>query len=321
MILDLPLTELWKYAAPPTEPPDFDEFWRRTLAEAEAHPLDARFQHVDDAIYKLVDVYDVTFNGWGGQPVKGWFIEPAATTQRLPCIVSFVGYGGGRGFPVDHLAPAVAGLAHFVMDTRGQGSGWSPGETPDNAGSGPHYPGFMTQGIESPDTYYYRRVLTDGVRAVQAALAHAHVDAARLAVAGGSQGGGIAIAVAGLAPERVKVLAADVPFLCHYRRAAEITDTLPYAEIARYLKCHRQRVEQVFATLAYFDGVNFAPRITARCLFSTALMDMTCPPSTVFAAYNRIQAEKEMRVYSFNEHEGGGSLQMIERLRLAAARL
>lgn len=321
MLLDLPLSELWRYAAPPTEPQDFDEFWHRTLAEAEAYPLEARFQGIDDAVYKLVDVYDVTFNGWGGQPVKGWFIEPAGTTRRLPCIVSYVGYGGGRGLPVDHLAPAVAGLAHLVMDTRGQGSSWSPGDTADNIGSGPHYPGFLTQGIESPDAYYYRRVFTDGVRAVQAAATHAHVDAARLAVAGGSQGGGIAIAVAALVPERIKVLAADVPFLCHYRRAAEITDTLPYAEIARYLKCHRQRVEQVFATLAYFDGVNFAPRITARCLFSTALMDMTCPPSTVFAAYNRIRAEKEMRVYSFNEHEGGGSLQMIERLRLAAAHL
>lgn len=321
MLLDLPLEELKTYQAPPTEPVDFDDFWRATLAEAHRYPLDARFARVMDPVYQLVDVYDVTFSGWGGQAVKGWLIEPAGTTARRACIITFAGYGGGRSLPVDHVLPAVAGFVHFVMDTRGQGSGWSPGDTPDNAASGPHYPGFMTQGVESPGTYYYRRVFLDAVRSIAAARAYPHVDPDRVAVMGGSQGGGIALAAAALAPEQVKLLAADVPFLCHYRRAAEITDSLPYAEIARYLKCHRGRVGQVFETLAYFDGVNFAPRIRARTLFSVALMDTTCPPSTVFAAYNRIGAEKEIHVYEFNEHEGGGPFQTAERLRFAARHL
>jgi cephalosporin-C deacetylase len=320
-LLDLPLSELRTYEPPSTEPPDFDDFWQHTLAELDAHPLDPHFERLSEPIYKLVDVYDVTFTGWGGQPIRGWLVEPAGTTGRLPCVVTFLGYGGGRSFAVDHLAPAAAGLAHFVMDTRGQGSGWAPGDTPDPAGSGPHYPGFVTQGIESPGTYYYRRVFADAVRALQAAQAHAHVDPARLAVAGGSQGGGIALAAAALAPQHVKLLTVDVPFLCHFRRAAEITDKPPYTEIVAYLKCHRGQGERVFRTLAYFDGVNFAPRIRARCLFSVALMDMTCPPSTVFAAYNRIAAEKEIRIYDFNEHEGGGPFQIVERLRFLAAHL
>ena len=318
MLFDFPLSELKTYQAPPTEPADFDAFWRQTLAEAEAQPLAPRFARVDEPIYRLVDVFDVTFNGWGGQPVKGWLLAPAGAAQRLPCIVSYIGYGGGRSLPVDHFAPVMAGLAHFVMDTRGQGSNWSPGDTPDNAGGGPHYPGFMTLGIEDPKTYYYRRVFTDAARAVQAAAAHERVDPARIAVMGGSQGGGIAIAAAALAGQQVKLLAADVPFLCHFRRAAEISDKMPYGEIAAYLKCHRARVAQVFATLAYFDGVNFAPRISARSLVSVAVMDMVCPPSSVFAAYNRIRAPKDMRIYDFNEHEGGGAFQVIERLRFAA---
>lgn len=321
MLFDLPLSELRTYQAPPTEPPDFDAFWQRTLAEAAAHPLEPRFERLADPVYDLVEVYDVTFRGWGGQPVKAWLLAPAAAAGPRPCLVTFVGYGGGRGLPVDHLAPAVAGFVHLVMDTRGQGSSWAPGDTPDEAGSGPQYPGFMTRGIESPETYYYRRVFTDAVRAVAAARAHPSVDAARLAVGGGSQGGGIALAAAALAPGQVRLLAADVPFLCHFRRATELTDKLPYAEIAAYLKCHRGRSERVFATLAYFDGVNFAPRIRARTLFSVALMDTTCPPSTVFAAYNRIRAVRDIRVYDFNEHEGGGSFQAVERLRFAAAHL
>ncbi len=315
-LFDLPLSELRTYQAPPCKPADFDVFWQRTLTEARAHDLAPHFEPVTEAVYRLASVYDVTFRGWGGHPIKGWLLVPTGTTQRLPTVISYVGYGGGRGLPIDHLAPVAAGFAHFVMDTRGQGSVWSPGDTPDPAGSGPHHPGFMTHGVESPDTYYYRRVFTDAVRAIEAACTHPHVDPQRLLVAGGSQGGGIAIAAAALTPQ-VKLLAADVPFLCHIRRGSELTDRMPYAEIAAYLKCHRQRAGTVFTTLAYFDGVNFAPRIRARTLFSVGLMDMVCPPSTVFAAYNRIAAEKDIRVYDYNEHEGGGALQLLERLRWA----
>ncbi len=316
-LIDLPRAELETYRPNVPEPADFDAFWQRTLAEAAAHPLDARFEPVADAIYRGVDVCDVTFRGWGGNPIRAWLILPADTPGPLPGLVTYVGYGGGRGLPVDHLAPAVAGFAHFVMDTRGQGATWSPGDTPDPVGGGPQHPGFLTRGIESPDTYYYRRVFTDAVRALEAAAAHPQVDPSRLGVMGSSQGGGIALAAAALAADRVRLLAADVPFLCHFRRALEVADTLPYVELTRYLACHRTRVEDLFRTLAYFDGVHFAPRVRARTLFSVALMDQTCPPSTVYAAYNRIRAPKAIRVYEYNNHEGGGSYQLIERLRFA----
>jgi len=321
MIVDLPLSELQAYEAPSTGPADFDAFWEQTLAEARSHPLDARFERIEAPMYQLVDVDDVTFNGWGGQPVKGWLIRPRDAKGELPCLITYIGYGGGRSLPVDHVAPAVAGFAHFVMDTRGQGSAGAPGDTADDAGAGPHYPGFMTRGIESREAYYYRRVFTDAVRATEAAASHENIDGSRVGVVGTSQGGGIAIAAAGLAPDRVKLLAADVPFLCHYRRATEISDRMPYGEITAYLKCHRNRIESVFRTLAYFDGVNFAPRIKARSLFSVGLMDLVCPPSTVFAAYNRVPVDKDIRIYEFNEHEGGGTFQMLERLRFAAEHL
>lgn len=314
---DFPLDQLVTYRPAEQAPADFDAFWTRTLAESDAFPVDATFVRVEDPSYVLVDVYDVTYRGYGGQPVKGWFIEPAGNTARLPTLVTFIGYGGGRGLPVDHLIPAVAGFAHFVMDTRGQGSTWGPGDTPDEAGSGPQTPGFMTRGIGSPDTYYYRRVFTDAVRAIAAAASHAHVDAARIGLTGGSQGGGIAIAAAGLAKDRVKILMPDVPFLCHFRRAVPMLDTAPYNEISTYCKVHRGSSARVFATLAYFDGMFFSERVTARSLYSVGLMDNICPPSTVYAAYNRVTAPKEMRVWDYNNHEGGGPFQLIERLRFA----
>jgi cephalosporin-C deacetylase len=106
-----------------------------------------------------------------------------------------------------------------------------------------------------------------------------------------------------------------VPFLCHYRRATQITDNDPYAEIVRYCKIHCDQVDQVFRTLSYFDGVNFATRARAPAFFSTSLMDNTCPPSTVFAAYNYYGGQKQIKVYEFNQHDGGGIHQVVANLK------
>ena len=333
MLFDLPLAELRAYTPPREEPADFDAFWARTLTEVRSHPIAAKFEPIDAGL-SSIDVSDVTFAGFGGQPIKGWLMlprdragSPFARSTGLPCVVEYIGYGGGRGSPLDWLLPASAGYAHLVMDTRGQGSTWRSGDTPDiepavdtdgivQAGQ---FPGFMTRGILDPDTYYYRRLISDAVRAVEAARAHPAIDPERIAVTGGSQGGGLTVAVAGLDPDLMLAMP-DVPFMCHWRRAFEITDGDPYHEIVRFCKIHRDRVGMVFGTLPYFDGVNFAARANAPALFSTALMDTTCPPSTVFAAYNHYAGPKTIEVYPFNGHEGGETRQWELKLqRLAEA--
>lgn len=316
---DLPLEQLQTYAPPRTEPADFDDFWRTTLAETRAYPLEATFEAVDYGL-AMVETFDVTFSGYGGQPIKGWFLLPRHRSGPLPCVVEYLGYGGGRGFPINWLVWPSAGFAQLVMDTRGQGSVWQNGDTPDLQpdGANPHHPGFMTQGVLSPRTYYYRRVFSDAVRAVEAARSHGAIDPHRVAVTGGSQGGGISLAVAGLEPAIAACLP-DVPFLCHYRRATEIVDSYPYQEIARYCMAHRDKLETVFNTLAYFDGVNFAARAKARALFSVGLMDEVCPPSTVYAAYNHYAGLKDLRLYTYNHHEGGGNYQTVEKVKYLRA--
>jgi len=311
---DLPLEELERYLPERYEEEDFYSFWKDTISESQRYPLDPVFEKVDYYL-KNVDTFDVTFSGYMGQRIKGWLLLPKIRAGRLPCIVEFIGYGGGRSFPFDWLIWSSAGYAHLVMDTRGQGSSWMKGDTPDYEDvSGPQYPGFMTRGIIDPKTYYYRRVFTDAVRAVETAASFPEIDTNRIAVTGGSQGGGIALAVSGLSP-LVSALMADVPFLCHYRRATEITDSHPYAEISLYCKTHRDKVDTVFRTLSYFDGVNFAARAKSSGIFSVGLMDTICPPSTVFAAYNHYRGEKEIRIYRYNNHEGGGSYHTLEKLR------
>jgi cephalosporin-C deacetylase len=315
---DMSLAELQAYQPLRSEPADFDAFWQNTLEEARRYPLNARFEQVDYGL-RLFDTYDVTFAGYGGQPVKAWFIVPAGQQDSLPCVVEYIGYGGGRGFPHEWLVWPSMGYAFMVMDTRGQGSVWRPGDTADLPdGANPFVPGFMTQGVLDPKTYYYRRVFTDAVRAIEAARSHRAVDAARVAVTGGSQGGAITVAASGLVPDLAAALP-DVPFLCHFRRAIGLTENQPYAEVVRYLSIHRDHEETVFNTLDYFDGVNFAARSQVRALYSTAMMDQTCPPSTVFAAYNHLKAPKDIKVYHFNEHEGGSAHHVLEKIRYLRA--
>ncbi|KRA46199.1 acetylxylan esterase [Devosia sp. Root635] len=305
---DLIQPELGAYRSSVQMPGDFSSFWEATLAEARAIGGDVSMVKADTTL-KAVDAFDVTFPGFGGHKIKGWLVLPAQRTGRLPLVVQYLGYGGGRGFPHEQLHWAASGYAYFRMDTRGQGSGWSMGATSDPVGTTPSIPGMMTKGILDRNDYYYRRVFTDAVRAVDMLVAQDFVDAGRIAVCGGSQGGGISLAVAGIDP-RVKAVMTDVPFLCDYPRAVQKAGRDPYLEIVRFLAQHRDKKAKVFEVLNYFDGVNFGRQAKAAALFSVAVMDETCPPSTVYGAYNAYAGtDKSIEEYEFNNHEGGQAFQ------------
>src|SRR4051794_2582940 len=163
---DLPWERLQEYRPERAEPSDFDSFWQDTLSAARAAARPATFTPVETPL-QLVACWDVTFSGFGGQPVKAWYVTPRSLSEPLRGVVEFLGYGGGRGFPTDWLLWPTAGCALLVMDTRGQGSAWMKGDTSDVETAGnPQFPGFMTRGVLDPATYYYRRVMTDAARAI-----------------------------------------------------------------------------------------------------------------------------------------------------------
>jgi len=316
---DLIQPELGAYRSNVQLPGDFAAFWETTIAEARAIGGPVSIVPAETTL-RAVEAFDVTFPGFGGHPIKGWLVLPANRSGRLPLVVQYVGYGGGRGFPHEQLHWAASGYAYFRMDTRGQGSGWSMGATADPVGTTPSIPGMMTKGILDKNEYYYRRVFTDAVRAVDMLVAQDFVDADRIAVCGGSQGGGICLAVAGI-DGRIRAAMPDVPFLCDYPRAVQKAVRDPYLEIVRFLAQHRDKKANVFETLNYFDGVNFARQAKAAALFSVAGMDEICPPSTVYGAYNAYAGtDKSIEEYEFNNHEGGQAFQDRAQMAWLASR-
>src|SRR6202042_712471 len=197
---------------------------------------------------RTAGVFAVRFPGYGGEPVRGWLLVPREFAPNPVMVVQFIGYGGGRGTPFDWLRWSCAGYPHLVMDTRGQGGGWAGADTPDLSDAGaPAAKGFMTRGIADPHGYYYTRLFIDAARATDAARRHPAAAGLPLITTGGSQGGGLTIAAAHLGDDVAAALP-DVPFLAHFRRAVDVTNSHPYEELAEYCRVHSDRVDQVFTT-------------------------------------------------------------------------
>jgi cephalosporin-C deacetylase len=294
--IDMPLEQMRQYKPSLYREADFETFWNATLAAAVKQPLNAEL-----IPYSLpargVQSYAVRFDGFEGGRLAGWYLRPEKN-GRFPGVCVYHGYSGRGTRPLDLVHLAAQGMCVLSMDCRGQN-----GQSQDAAvaAEGQHS-GWMTKGIRSPKTYYYRYVYSDAVRALELLAAREEVDAERLAITGASQGGGLALAVSALSQRPILSLP-DIPFLCDYRRAISITPAGPYPEIPGFCKSFPQLYEQVIRTLGYCDNLNLAPWIKCRTVISNCLWDDICPPSTIFAAYNHITAEKRMEIYPFHKHE------------------
>ncbi|WP_051197071.1 acetylxylan esterase [Jonesia quinghaiensis] len=273
-----------------------------------------------EGLTDTVSIDDVTFTGAHGDPIRAWFTRPTNSPTR-GVVVEYLGYGRGRGKPFERLWWAAAGFAHLLMDTRGQGSQYGTGgETPDPHGSGPHVPGFLTKGINSPHDLYYVRLILDGVAAVSAAEKLSGHQRDRVFLSGNSQGGGIALAVAGLLPGLGGVTA-NVPLLCDIERSVETASDGPYLEARTYAATHRERVDALFDCLAHVDVVNIVPRSTTPALVSYGLADTLCPVGGVRRMLDAYGSDSSHRVpvevveYRFNGHDGGDATQLDRQLR------
>jgi cephalosporin-C deacetylase len=216
----------------------------------------------------------------------------------------FHGYSGAAGDWTSKLAYVAQGFTVAALDCRGQG-----GRSEDVGGTtGNTLNGHIIRGLDdAPDKLLFRNIFLDCAQLAGIVMDMPSVDPRRVGATGGSQGGGLTLACAALEP-RIARAAPVFPFLCDYQRVWEMDLAKgAYEELRQYFRLFdplHEREAEVFTRLGYIDCQHLAPRIKARIQFYVGLMDTICPPSSQFAAYNKIRSKKELVVYPDYGHEG-----------------
>lgn len=300
----MPLEKLLQYTGRNPRPADFDTYWERGLAEIES--LDPQVELIPHALdAPFAECFDMSFTGVGGARVYAKLLRPKHVAAPHPAVVMFHGYSGSSGDWADKLNYVARGFTVAALDCRGQA-----GKSEDVGGvQGNTLRGHIIRGVSDPDPdkLYFRSVFLDTAQLARIVMAMPEVDPARVGALGGSQGGGLTLACAALTPT-LKLAAATYPFLCDYQRVWEMDLAKDaYDELRTYFRNFDPRHEReadIFTRLGYIDCQHLAPRIRARVLMPIGLMDTVCPPSTQFAAYNRIPSEKQYLLYPDFGHEG-----------------
>lgn len=300
-VFDFPLDQLKSYQGSTPRPADFDSYWTRALAEVDRASLEVQLDPVDLGD-PHVEAFHLWFTGVGGARIHAKYLRPAILEKDSPAIVEYHGYSGSSGDFSDKIRWVNLGFSVFSLDCRGQGGlSQDVGFPVLNS-----LKGHIIRGIETPESFMYRSIFLDCVQLIRIAMVQKGVDGTRIGVTGGSQGGALSVAAAALEP-RVKRCASCFPFLSDYRRVWDLNCSGAYEEIKDWFRRFdplHQRETEVFTRLGYIDIQNLAPRIQGQVLMSVGLVDQTCPPSTVYATYNKILTPKEMMVYPDYGHEG-----------------
>ncbi len=301
--IDLPLEQLRAYPGTNPHPADFDAFWARALSEMNA--VDPKVALVPSAFQSPVaECFDLYFTGVGGARIHAKYLKPKIAPDRAPAVLMFHGYTESAGDWQGKLGYAASGFHVAALDCRGQG-----GESEDVGGvRGNTQHGHIIRGLEDgPDKLLFRQIFLDTAQLAKIVMDLPGVDPDRVGTMGGSQGGGLTLACAGLVP-RIARVAPVFPFLSDYQRVWEMDLAKEaYQDIRDYFRHFdplHEREQLLFTTLGYIDVSYLAARIRGQVLMATGLMDDICPPSTQFAAYNRITAPKRMLLYPDFGHEG-----------------
>ncbi len=302
-LIDMPLSKLKEYQGITPRPADFDEFWDKSVAEMRAIDPKPEFKKRESGS-KIADCFDLTFTSTKGARIYAKFACPKNITGKCPAVMIFHGLGGFSDPWHVIIAYVSQGYCVASLDCRGQGGfsediGNRIGTTQTNQ---------IVRGLDGdPNDLYYRDVFLDTAMLARVMMEQDCVDATRMGVLGGSQGGALSIACAALVPE-IKLCAPYYPYLSDYKRVWEMDlDRGAYDGLRYYFRNfdpQHEREDEIFEKLGYIDIQNLAPRIKAKVLMATGLMDTVCPPSTQFAAFNKITSEKEVLIFPDYGHEG-----------------
>jgi len=302
LMFDMPLEELKTYQGQNPRPADFDAFWERGLAEMQA--LDPQVE-LSPASFKVpfAQCFNLYFTGVGSARIHAKFLRPREAPAPHPAVLMFHGYSGSSGDWSEKLAYVALGYTVAALDCRGQG-----GLSEDKGGVvGNTLHGHIIRGLDDlPEKMLFRQIFLDTAQLAKIVMEMPEVDENRVGVTGGSQGGGLTLACAALEP-RIKRVAPLFPFLCDYQRVWDIDlDVDAYAELRQYFRRFdplHEREEATFTRLGYIDVQHLCPRIRGEVLMAVGLIDQICPPSTQFAAYNKIKTKKSLAIYPDFGHE------------------
>ncbi|MDR1191134.1 MAG: acetylxylan esterase [Verrucomicrobiales bacterium] len=302
-IIDMPLEELHQYQGRNPRPADHDAYWARALAELDATPPAPVFAPSHELRAANAECFDLWFTGVRGARIHAKFIRPKRRAGKCPAVLQFHGYTCNAGDWLEKLAYVSEGYVYAALDCRGQG-----GSSEDLGGvKGNTFRGHIIRGLDDqPDNLLFRHIFLDCAQLARIILALPEVDADKVMAFGGSQGGALTVACAALEP-RIRRAAPVYPFLSDYLRVWEMDLAKDaYQEIADYFRWfdpRHERKEEIFRTLGYIDIQHLAPRIKADVLMFTGLMDTVCPPSSQFAAYNKMTCPKRVLIYPDFRHE------------------
>lgn len=304
-LIDKPLSELKRYRGINPRPANFEAYWSTALQELDSTPPQPKLERNETINPSFAECFDLWFTGVGGARIYAKYLRPKIKKGRHPAVLQFHGYSSNSGDWTDKLSFAAEGFCVAAMDCRGQG-----GRSEDRGGvQGNTHAGQIIRGLDDPDPkkLLFRNIFLDTVQLARVVMAFSEVDADRVGAMGASQGGGLTLACAALEP-RIKRAAPVFPFLCDYQRVWEMDLAKDaYHELRSYFRLFdptHAREREIFTRLGYIDCQHLASRIKADVLMFTGLMDTICPPSTQFAAYNKIRSKKEMVLYPDFAHEG-----------------
>lgn len=301
---DYPLEKLKTYMGQNPCPQDFDAYWDEGLEEMRA--LDAKPERVPaEFTTPIADCYNLYWSGVGGARVHAKLVVPKnAPKGGCPAVCQFHGYSGWSGEWTGLLTLAASGFVVAALDCRGQ-AGESEEMVSANLST---FKGHIIRGLRNdPKQLAFRSIFLDAAQMAGLVMDMPEVDASRVASQGGSQGGALSLACAALEPRIAKVVS-QFPFLSDYYRVWQMDlAEAAYEELRAFFRQTdplHEREEEIFNWLGYIDVKNLAPRIKGDTLMAITLMDKICPPSTQFAAFNNIHANKRHVIYYDHGHEG-----------------
>jgi len=299
---DMPLAQLQTYMGVNPRPDDFAQFWEQGLAEVRSLSPQMELRPAGFQT-SFAECFDMYFTGVANARIHSKLLRPRNGSAPHPAILFFHGYSSNSGDWYDKLGYVAQGFSVAALDCRGQS-----GLSEDTGGVvGSTLRGHIVRGLAGPpEKMLFRQIFLDAAQLAGLVMEMPDVDENRVGATGGSQGGGLALACAALEP-RIRRAAPVFPFLCDYKRVWELDlDVNAYAELRDYFRWFdplHQQEDAIFMKLGYLDVQHLCPRIRGQVLMAVGLLDEVTPPSTQFAAYNKIVAPKSMAIYPDFGHE------------------